>query len=84
MAQTRGMDDVDVCWSSGGEEEAAEPDLVVDPEEWMDYHSEFLLTLWHQLQDQVAAMGVPILDRCGIGQFTEFCFKHSSGHKPPC
>lgn len=54
------------------------------PEEWMDYNSEFLLTLWHQLQDQVASMGVYILDSCTIGDFTEFCFRHSSGRKPPC
>lgn len=59
-------------------------DVVHDPEEWMDYNAEFLLTLWHQLQDQVAAMGVYILDACTIGDFTEFCHRFSSGRKPPC
>jgi hypothetical protein len=69
---------------SDGEADGAASRHVHRPEEWMDYNSEFLLTLWHQLQDQVASMGVYILDNCSIGDFTEFCFRHSSGRKPPC
>ncbi len=57
---------------------------VTDPEEWTDYHSEFLVTLYHQLQDKVAEMGVPVLDRCTFHDFATFCHSFSSGHKPPC
>jgi hypothetical protein len=74
----------DDSYGSEGEDSNAVAGAVTDPEEWMDYNSEFLLTLWHGVQDQVAAMGVYILDSCTIGDFTEFCFRHSSGRKPPC
>jgi len=69
---------------SGSESEDHGGAVVDDPEVWMDYNSEFLLTLWHQLQDQVASMGVYILDKCTFSDFTEFCFKHSTGRQPPC
>lgn len=59
-------------------------DPVADPEEWQDYNSEFLLTLWHQLQDTVAGLGVYVLDACTFSDFAGFCFDHSSGRKPPC
>lgn len=58
--------------------------VSTDPEEWQDYHSEELVTLWHLLKDEVASMGVYVLDQCHISDFTEFCFKHSSGRQPPC
>lgn len=55
-----------------------------DPEEWQDYNAEFLLTLWHQMQDTVAGLGVYVLDACTFNDFAAFCFEHSSGRKPPC
>lgn len=76
----------DECAPEHSEEEQ-QPEFdpfSADPEEWQDYHSEFLVTLWQQLIDEVASMGVYVLDRCRISDFTEFCFKHSSGRKPPC
>lgn len=57
---------------------------VEDAEEWQDYHSEFLVTLWHQLVDEVASMGVYVLDKCNFPAFAQFCFENSSGRKPPC
>jgi hypothetical protein len=74
-------------WHSGNESEEGSGGrgrAVEDPEVWMDYYSEELVTLWHLLRDQTQAMGVSILDRCTIGDFTQFCFRHSSGHPPPC
>ena len=58
--------------------------IVTDPEVWADYHSEYLATLYHCLVDHAHAMGVPILDTCTFPQFVHFCFRHSSGRKPPC
>lgn len=57
---------------------------VDDPEVWQDYHSEFLVALWHRLKDHVASMGVYVLDAATFSDFTEFCYHHSSGRKPPC
>lgn len=74
----------DECVPEHSEEEPEFDPFSTDPEEWQDYHSQFLVTLWQQLTDQVAAMGVYVLDRCHISDFTEFCFTHSSGRKPPC
>lgn len=81
------MDDDLISWNSGSE--ADEDGLsanapVTDAEEWQDYHSEELVTLWHVLQDRIASMGVYILDECHISDFTDFCFRLSSGKKPPC
>ncbi len=61
-----------------------QPDLVTDPEVWCDYHSEFLVTLYHTLQDQVAGLGVPILDACTFHDFATFGHRFSSGRKPAC
>lgn len=63
---------------------AAADDAVEDAEVWMDYHSEQLLTLWHQAQDTVASLGVYVLDACTFNDFCHFCFARSSGRKPPC
>ena len=76
--------------SDNEDEYVSEPEVeeprspVADPEEWQDYHSEFLVTLWHMLVDEVASMGVCVLDRCTFHDFAEFCFRRSSGHRPPC
>lgn len=79
------MHSEDEYYSSESEDVSVPRSAVVeDPEVWQDYNSEFLVTLWHQLQDQVAAMGVYILDKCSFSDFTEFCFKHSTGRQPPC
>lgn len=59
-------------------------DVVEDPEVWQDYHSEWLVALWHRLKDHVASMGVYVLDTASFSDFAEFCHAHSSGRKPPC
>lgn len=75
-------DDAASTFSASDAEDHAH--LSADAEEWQDYHSEELVGLWHVLQDRIAAMGVYVLDECHISDFTEFCFRHSSGRKPPC
>lgn len=69
---------------SGSEGEPQHDDVVDDAEVWMDYHSEQLLTLWHQAQDTVAGLGVYVLDACTFNDFCHFCYAKSSGRKPPC
>lgn len=77
-------DDDQVSLASTDEsEDGACAGVVPDAEEWQDYHSEELVTLWHLLQDRIAQMGVYVLDECHISDFTDFCFRHSSGRKPP-
>ena len=67
---------------SGSEiDETTAVETVSDPEVWMDYYSEELMILWRVLKNQATALGC-ILDTCSIGDFTEFCFRHSSGRKP--
>lgn len=78
------MSDDESYLSEVEESAPRDKDLVSDPEEWMDYNSEFLVALWHGLKDHAASMGVYVLDTCTIGDFTEFCYKFSSGRKPPC
>ena len=63
-------------------EAAREDTLIHDPEVWMDYWSEELLTLWHLLRDQCTANGYAILDTCAFPDFTQFCFRMSSGRPP--
>lgn len=70
---------------SGSEESVYTPEEdpgVTDPEEWQDYWSEELVTLWHSLKDQAQSMGAYVLDTCTFADFTHFCFTHSSGRKP--
>lgn len=59
------------------------PSPIADPEVWMDYWSDELLTLWHMLQDQCHAYGYAILDRCGFAAFTHFAYENSSKLPPP-
>lgn len=77
-------DDDSVAITNSESEDVASPGLVTDLEEWQDYHSEELVTLWHALQDRIATLGVYVLDECHISDFTDFCFRYSSGRKPPC
>lgn len=60
------------------------PGCVDDPEVWQDYHSEFMVAAWHRLKDHVASMGVYMLDTATFHDFAQFCYRHSSGRKPPC
>lgn len=86
------MDPSDLEWDWTSDEDSpgvdggggATTDEVVDPEVWQDYHSEELVTLWHQLVDTISSMGVYVLDRCSFSDFAQFCFERSSGRKPPC
>lgn len=72
----------DYCSS---EEEGPRGSLFVhDPEEWQDYHSEFLVTAWHSLKDHIASMGVYVLDACTFADFAQFCYERSTRRKPPC
>lgn len=69
-------EDIDECQGGG--------DFIDDPEVWQDYHSEFLVAMWHRLLDHAASMGVYVLDAASFHDFATFCFAHSSGRKPPC
>lgn len=55
-----------------------------DAETWQDYHSEFLVAMWHRLKDHAASMGVYVLDAATFHDFAHFCYEHSSGRLPPC
>ena len=70
------------------EDEYSDEDLsggrIDDAEVWQDYHSEFLSAAWHRLLDHIASMGVYVLDSATFHDFAHFCFRHSSGRKPPC
>lgn len=72
---------------SGSEEEHELPEVpdpvVTDPEEWQDYWSEELVTLWHLVSDTAKSMGAYVLDACTFSDFAAFCFQKSSGRKPP-
>ena len=59
-------------------------DTVRDPEEWEDYWSEELVTLYHCVQDRARGMGAYVLDACTFHDFAPVCWRHSSGRKPPC
>ncbi len=76
----------DEGFTTGSEDDHActVPDLVKDVEEWGDYWSEELVTLYHGVTDQARGMGAYVLDACRFHDFVEFCFRHSSGRKPPC
>ena len=77
------MSSEDGYCSSDGED--PRPSLFVhEPEEWQDYHSEFLVAAWHALKDHIASMGVYVLDAATFSDFAQFCFDKSSGRKPPC
>lgn len=69
---------------SSDAEDGVQNHLVDDPEVWFDYNSDFLAAAYHSLQDHIASMGVYVLDACTFPQFVDFCFKHSTGRKPPC
>ena len=58
--------------------------VVKDPEVWMDYWSEELVTLWHGLLEQKGALGAGgVLDAADFPAFAQFCWEHSSGRPPP-
>ena len=71
-------------YDSDGRNDGSSRHIVTDPEVWADHHSEFLAVGYHVLKDQFDSMGVPVLDTCTFPKFVDFCFKHSSGHVPPC
>lgn len=80
-------DDEECAWSPTDSDDDSQDQpsaTVTDPEEWQDYHSEELVTLWHLLRDRISSLGVYVLDECHISDFTDFCFRFSSGKKPPC
>ena len=80
------LEDEEEAWFSSSEDEAEQhaQRYEEDPEVWQDYHSEYLVSMYHQLRDYVASTGVPILDRCTFHDFATFCHAKSSGRKPPC
>lgn len=55
---------------------------VTDPEVWMDYWSEELLTLWHDVQERCGMLGAAVLDECDFPAFAQFCWEHSSRYPP--
>lgn len=71
--------------SSGEDDHRHQADTRVrDPEEWADYWSEELVTMYHSLQEQASQLGAYVLDTCAFPDFVEFCHRFSSGRKPPC
>jgi hypothetical protein len=67
------------------EEEIEEyPPYEDDPEVWMDYFSEELVTAYHILLEYVQSQGLPLLENCQFPDFAEFCYQFSSGRKPIC
>ena len=68
--------------AAGGGAVYADDGRVLDPETWMDYWSEELVTLWHVLKEQCEANGYAILDAARFPDFAEFAFRHSSGRPP--
>ena len=70
---------------SGAEsaDDAGGAGAVDDPEVWMDYWSEELVTLWHGLQEQAQMLGATdVLGRCDFPAFAQFCWEHST-RRPP-
>lgn len=73
-------DDYSSC--AEGEELGRGPQVIEDPEVWMDHWSEELVSLWHGLRDQCDAMGAAVLDRCDFPAFAQFCWERSSRVSP--
>ncbi len=77
------MNSDDECSSYCSEgEDFVRGGVVEDPEVWMDYWSEELVSIWHGLQEQCRAMGAAVLDRCDFPAFAQFCWERSS-RRPP-
>lgn len=55
---------------------------IMDPEVWMDYWSDELVTLWDGLKEHAGAMGAAVLDTCEFPAFAQFCWYHSSRYPP--
>ena len=55
---------------------------IMDPEVWMDYWSDELLTLWDGLKEHAESMGAAVLDTCEFPAFAQFCWYHSSRYPP--
>ena len=55
-----------------------------DAEVWADYFSDELVTSYHNLTDWFQSMGMPVLDACTFPDYVSFCYRFSSGKKPPC
>lgn len=55
---------------------------IVDPEVWMDYWSDELVTLWDGLKEHAESMGAAVLDTCEFPAFAQFCWYHSSRYPP--
>lgn len=68
----------DVCWEVTDDDEDADR-FLADPEVWQDLWSEELVVMWHALMDKRGELGAAVLDRCTIGDFTQFCFEFSCG-----
>lgn len=56
-----------------------EPEVILDPEVWMDCWSEELWDMWHVVTKYRDSLGLNILDACEFPDFAEFCFRRSSG-----
>ena len=57
---------------------------INDPEEWSNYWSEELVTLYHSLIDHARDAGWALVDVCSFANFVEFAYAHSSRLPPPC
>ena len=72
----------DETYSAGGGSDGESPGPISDPEVWMDYWSEELVTLWHGLKEHCDMLGAAVLDHCDFPKFAQFCWEHSS-RRPP-
>lgn len=74
-------DDEEATFSTDDDIDLGTPDDI-DPEVWQDYWSEELVTLYHDMQEQVNKMGWAILDECSFHDFATFCYQKSSKRPP--
>ena len=60
---------------SGGDDLACGPPL--DRHEWWDYMSVPVTNLWYAMQESLQMAGTPLLDRCTLTDFQDFCYRNS-------
>jgi hypothetical protein len=64
------------------EDDPCEPGPITDPEEWQDYWSWELVTMYDCIREQAQKQGWSILDECSFHKFATFCYENSSKRKP--
>lgn len=75
-------DDDAQAGGGAGDSVPRHPRQVDDPEEWMGWWTDELLTMWYGLREQAESLGAAVLDRCDFPAFAQFCWERSSRVKP--